>query len=62
MSDRHAAQRRHYLLNETEQRVSFTQSYRSNTYRDRVRKAMRLAWEDGGWRILEESVIRQLPW
>jgi len=42
----------------TERRVTFVQSYASDTYRDRVRKILRLVWEDGGWRIVEERVIR----
>ncbi len=46
----------------TEMRVTFTQSYRSDTYRDRVRKTFRMVWETGAWKIAEETVVRQLPW
>ncbi len=42
----------------TERRVTFVQSYASDTYRDRVRKLVRLVWEDDRWRIAEERVIR----
>ncbi|MFQ5526488.1 MAG: hypothetical protein ACE5GX_09535, partial [Thermoanaerobaculia bacterium] len=45
-----------------EQRVAFTQSYRSEVYHDRVRKSLRMVWEDGRWKIVEEVVVRQLPW
>ncbi len=44
-----------------ERRVTFVQSYGSDTYRDRVRKLLRLVWEDGRWKIAEERVIRTLP-
>ncbi len=42
--------------------VRFTQSYQSVTYRDRVRKVLRLGWEGGTWKIREERVVRNLPW
>ncbi len=45
-----------------EMRVTFTQSYQSNTFRDRVRKTLRMVREDDVWKIAEEIVIRQLPW
>lgn len=41
-----------------ERRVTFVQSYASDAYQDRVRKLMRLVWEDDRWRIAEEQVIR----
>ncbi len=37
-------------------RVSFDQSYRSETYSDRVRKTLELVKEGGQWKILEERV------
>ena len=46
----------------TEMRVTFTQSYRSDRFRDRVRKTLRMSWNDDAWKIAEESVVRQLPW
>lgn len=46
----------------TEMRVTFTQSYRSDTYSDRVRKTFRMVWEAGTWKIVEETVVRKLPW
>ncbi len=46
----------------TDTRVTFTQSYRSETFRDRVRKTLRLVREEGDWKIAEELVVRQLPW
>lgn len=49
-------------LSPSEARVVFTQSYQSDVYRDRVRKLLRLTWNDERWQIAEESVIRQLPW
>lgn len=45
-----------------EARVTFTQSYRSNTYQDRVRKTLLMSRIGGRWLIDEEVVIRQLPW
>ncbi|MCP4203499.1 MAG: hypothetical protein GY769_16395 [bacterium] len=45
-----------------EMRVTFTQSYQSDTFRDRVRKTLRMVREDDAWKIAEEIVIRQLPW
>lgn len=47
---------------ETELRATFTQSYRSDVFRDRVRKTLRLVREDEAWKIAEEIVVRQLPW
>ena len=35
-------------------RVVFTQSYRSDTYADRVRKVLGMAREPGGWKIVSE--------
>ena len=49
-------------ISETEIRATFTQSYRSDVFRDRVRKTLRLVWEDEAWKIAEETVVRQLPW
>ncbi len=37
-------------------RVRFRQTYRSESYRDVVRKTLELVREDGSWRILEERV------
>jgi len=34
--------------------VSFRQSYRSDRYRDRVRKTLEFVREDGGWKIIRE--------
>jgi len=34
--------------------VSFLQSYRSDRYRDRVRKTLEFVREDGGWKIIRE--------
>ncbi len=34
--------------------IRFLQSYESDTFQDRVTKTLRLTWEDGGWKILEE--------
>ncbi len=42
-------------------RVRFRQAYRSETYRDVVRKILELVREDGGWRILEERVASPTP-
>ena len=44
-----------------ERLVSFVQAYRSRSYQDRVRKVLRLVWEDGAWKIAEERVARALP-
>ncbi|MCH7666708.1 MAG: PilZ domain-containing protein [Acidobacteria bacterium] len=46
----------------TEMRVTFTQSYQSDRFRDRVRKTLRMSWNDDAWKIAEEIVVRQLPW
>ncbi len=46
----------------TEVLVTFTQSYQSDTFRDRVRKTLRMILENGEWKIAEELVVRQLPW
>jgi uncharacterized protein (TIGR02266 family) len=46
----------------SEMRVTFTQSYQSDTFRDRVRKTLRMVSQDGAWKIAEELVVRQLPW
>ncbi len=43
-------------VDDTTARIRFLQSYESNTFQDRVTKTLTLTWEDGGWRILEESV------
>lgn len=48
-------------LGPEERIVSFVQVYRSDTYNDRVRKILRLVWEQGGWKIIEERVVRPLP-
>lgn len=42
--------------------VRFTQSYQSPTFRDRVRKTLRIVREDGRWKIASETVVRNLPW
>jgi adhesin transport system outer membrane protein len=39
--------------------VEFVQTYRSDSYQDRVLKEMRLVLEAGGWMILEERVVEQ---
>ena len=49
-------------LSANELQLAFTQSYQSDTFRDRVRKNLRMVWQDGAWKIAEETVIRQLPW
>ena len=36
--------------------VTFDQAYRSDSYRDRVRKTLELVRHDGGWKILAERV------
>ena len=41
-------------LSEDRARVSFDQSYRSETYRDQVHKILELIRENGGWKILSE--------
>ena len=41
--------------------VSFVQAYRSSSYQDRVRKTLRLVWEDEAWKISEERVVRAVP-
>jgi uncharacterized protein (TIGR02266 family) len=48
-------------LGPEERIVSFVQVYRSDTYNDRVRKILRLVWEQEGWKIIEERVVRPLP-
>ncbi len=40
--------------------IVFTQSYRSDTYQDRVIKRLSLGRLDGAWKILEEIVEAQL--
>lgn len=35
-------------------RVTFSQSYRSDIFKDHVLKIVELVWEDGGWKILDE--------
>jgi uncharacterized protein (TIGR02266 family) len=47
-------------LGPEERIVSFVQAYQSDTYRDRVRKVLRLVWEGEGWKIVEERVVRSL--
>ncbi len=42
------------LQGEDEARATFLQHYRSNTYKDRVRKQMVLKRRDGRWRIVRE--------
>ncbi len=42
------------LENAGRARVTFDQSYRSNSYHDTVRKTLVMVHEDAGWRILEE--------
>ena len=44
------------LLNDRRARVSFEQTYRSDSYRDTVRKSFELVRDDGDWKILVESV------
>jgi len=46
----------------TEMRATFTQSYQSDRFRDRVRKTLLMLWHDDAWKIAEEIVIRKLPW
>lgn len=46
----------------TEMRATFTQSYQSDRFRDRVRKTLLMSWHDDAWKIAEEIVIRKLPW
>lgn len=48
-------------LGPEERIISFVQVYRSDTYNDRVRKILRLVWEQDGWKIIEERVVRPLP-
>ena len=48
-------------LGPEERIVSFIQSYTSDTYQDRVRKVLRMVWQDDGWKIVEERVARSLP-
>ena len=38
-----------------EAEVTFTQSYRSDRYEDRVRKRLGFVWEDGRWKIAAEN-------
>jgi hypothetical protein len=35
--------------------VEFEQAYRSNSFSDRVRKTLDLAWRDGSWKIVREA-------
>ena len=42
-------------------RVSFEQTYRSDSYRDTVRKSLELVREGGGWKILAESLEKSDP-
>jgi EAL domain-containing protein (putative c-di-GMP-specific phosphodiesterase class I) len=44
------------LLGAEAARVTFLQSYESETYRDQVIKTLALVWEGGEWRIVEERV------
>ena len=39
-------------------RVTFVQRYRSNTYSDRVKKAVVMSRGESGWKILREQVLR----
>lgn len=41
--------------------VSFTQDYQSDEYRDKVQKSLILTEESGDWKIVEESVVKELP-
>jgi hypothetical protein len=45
------------LQNQDKARVTLVQSYRSNTYQDKVRKQMVLANTADGWRILRERSL-----
>ena len=40
-----------------EAEVRFVQSYRSERYKDLVRKRMRMVLEDGAWKIADERVV-----
>ena len=43
------------LLGENLARVTFSQSYQSDNYSDRVKKALTLRLEKGNWNIVEEK-------
>ena len=43
------------VLGATEATAKFVQTYRSDRFRDQVRKTLRLVFEGGEWRILEEA-------
>ena len=48
------------LLGPESAEVTFVQSYRSDRFSDRVRKALRLNRSDGRWRIALETVLETL--
>jgi adhesin transport system outer membrane protein len=50
-----------YLDDESKRAIAeFIQSYRSDSYQDRVRKQLLMAYENERWLILSERVIEQL--
>ena len=40
--------------------VEFIQTYRSDSYQDKVRKLLEMRLEDDAWKIVEEQVIAEL--
>ena len=48
------------LLDENTARAEFEQSYKSNTYQDKVIKQMTLSLQDGSWKISAEKTLKPL--
>lgn len=48
------------LLDENTARAEFEQSYRSNTYQDKVIKQLTLVQQNGSWKISAEATLRKL--
>ena len=45
------------VVDPTRSRVTFTQSFKSNTYTDTMRKQLEMQKEAGGWKILREEQV-----
>ncbi len=48
------------LVDARSTRINFIQSYRSNTYRDRVKKQLEMQKEQGKWKIISEIDLKTL--
>jgi hypothetical protein len=49
------------MLSDSQLRITFTQSFESNTFRDAVIKTLTMEKEEDGWKIVEERTVQELP-